>query len=512
MQLRHPLRSLTLVLSVALVPSLALARPKPRKDTTSPAAAAVDPLADTDPVAPPQPAEEPAPSPVPEPVAEVQTVSATDTLPEKPEPQPVAPAPETPPAFVEHLGPDSYPGKTRGLVGGSLYLEPSFHGLQWPVMRHTGLGVSGSIWVDSGYEKITREKPLSPDTERWLQQARAVLRITPTYALDSFFVQGQAEFVGNSAQNKSQSSNVGLVDTDDLWIRVGQWNAWDVKVGRFEGWELYHTGMGLDINTLERRGATQEGGGTDMVAPDYYGLTYLHDRPISEGLGNVALHVYPAKILRFELLGRLGTTETQSGGDNHLGARPMAILDVGWLKLKAGGEYVTISRAATTNTTVTDDDGNTSQKKVSSKYEKTQRGAGASFQMIFDPIVEFGGNFGYGQVRESDDEGNAKDTASYDTVSVGGFANLRLAKDLLLGAGVNWTTQNDKHRDPNSGDTNYTAHLQTFGALQYHLAKQLLIKAVVAYARSDFKPSFSTQNDIWSNEMLSGRLRLMYLY
>ena len=43
---------------------------------------------------------------------------------------------------------------TRGIWGGSLWL--TFHGLQWPYMPKTGVGVSGYAWVDTGYEQIRR--------------------------------------------------------------------------------------------------------------------------------------------------------------------------------------------------------------------------------------------------------------------------------------------------------------------------------------------------------------------
>ena len=502
--------SLAILLAVSFVPSFAMAKGKgPRKAAESENTEIIATMDSTPTPPPPPPSIVPADPPPPpsDPYDGQVKTSVAETSPasEKTEEATPAPEPESPPTYVEHLGPSSYPGKTRGLVGGSLYLEPSFHGLQWPVMRHTGVGVSGSVWVDTGYESITR-RANTPDTVRLLQQARAVVRATPTYALGNFFIQAQAELVGNNAQTKSQSSNVGLVDIDDLWIRVGSWNKWDLKAGRFEGWELYHTGMGLDMNTLERRGATQqEVGGTDLLVPDYYGVSYLHYRPSGEGMGNVALHLYPSEILRFELLGRVGTTDSQANGLNQVGARPMAILDLGWLKFKVGGEY------AQTNNGQSQYDAQT-QAKAATKEKLTQRGVGSALQLVFDPVIELGVNFGYGQVRGTGPSGNALDTGSYNTTSVGGFANFHLASDFLLGAGANWTVQYDMHRDPVKGVSNYTAHLQTFAALQYHLARQLFVKAVFAYARSDFMPSFSATNEVWSNDMLSGRIRLMYLY
>jgi len=88
----------------------------------------------------------------------------------------------------------------RGLYGGSLWLEPSFHGLQWPYMAKTGVGISGSAWVDTGYETNKSESSSVANSTTYLQQARAVLRVTPTYVSGRFFIQAQAELVGNGCQ------------------------------------------------------------------------------------------------------------------------------------------------------------------------------------------------------------------------------------------------------------------------------------------------------------------------
>jgi len=86
---------------------------------------------------------------------------------------------------------------------------------------------------------------------------------------------------GNGCQTTGTTClNAGTVSTDDLWLRIGQWNVWDLKVGRFEGWEVFHTGMGLDINTFERMGAWATSG---SQPPDYYGVSFLHDRPQALG-------------------------------------------------------------------------------------------------------------------------------------------------------------------------------------------------------------------------------------
>jgi hypothetical protein len=87
---------------------------------------------------------------------------------------------------------------------------------------------------------------------------------------------------------------------------------------------------------------------------------------------------------------------------------------------------------------------------------------------------------------------------------VGGFANIRVAAGWLAGLGLDWTSQLDHSSD-------YTSQLQGFAALQYLLAGQLYIKAVFAYARAYFQPGDDTVST-WTNNMYSGRIRLMYLY
>jgi hypothetical protein len=455
-----------------------------------------------------------------------------------------APAVETPAPYVEHLGPKSFPGRLRGLYAGSLWLEPSFNGLQWPFMARTGVGVSGAFWVDSGYELIVRDdkNKTLPGTRMAFQQGRGVLRLTPAYVHGRFFIQGQAELVANQCQATTDvCTSGGTFSTDDLWIRVGEWNKWDIKVGRFEAWEIYHLGMGLDMYTLERAGALQygvinmqnPGNPVNLDAPSFYGVNYLHDRP-SDGLGvgYAALHAYATEALRFELLGELGvdnvckspsTTSSTSAnveGNNAIcadntktahtygGARPAAIYDLGWMKLKVGLEYQLRTAAVQTNSPSTGE-------KQDSSYKRTRYGAGLSLQFVVDPIIEFGVNAAYGKQSETDEGGNdlCKDVANYcySTLSLGGFANMRLANLWLAGVGANWTTQTDSHQASGSATADYTAHLQGFAALQYLVAGQLFVKLVVGFARADFQPS-DLKVSVWSNYMYSGRIRLMYLY
>ncbi len=84
---------------------------------------------------------------------------------------------------------------------------------------------------------------------------------------------------------------------------MGHWNIWDLKVGRFEGWEMYHLGMGMDPVHSRADGGwhvwpgrTRTGQSTRLAqleAPSLYAVNYLHDRPTDGvAVGYIALHGY----------------------------------------------------------------------------------------------------------------------------------------------------------------------------------------------------------------------------
>ena len=372
------------------------------------------------------------------------------------------------------------PPYLRGLFGGSLWLNP-VHGLQWPYYRKTGIGVSGDVWVDTAYARLNRGEMNAPQERPFIQQGRFVLRVTPTYTSGNWFVQGQAELVANKDQTLKQPD---VADADDLWIRVGSWNKWDFQIGRYQAWEVYHLGMALDLNTFERKGAYDL---SPNSPPDIYGVTYAWGRP--SGVGNVGFHFYFTDYLRLELLGQMGS----ENGRNSLGGRPVAVLDLGWLKFKVGAEY---KKQTQVNPTL--------------PQSSEQRGAGAGISFIFNPWIEFGFNGARGLVDEIDDRGNINPPGSYTITSYGGFLNARIIEDLLIGGGFNSTYKINLHYDMVTDRYGEFTHRQMFGALQYIVRKQLFVKLVVAYAKGDIQPTFANGNYI--NTTVSTRVRLMYLF
>jgi len=205
-----------------------------------------------------------------------------------------------------------------------------------------------------------------------------LLRVTPTYSDGDFFVQAQAEIVANKDQSQTQPQP-GIVDADDAWVRVGEWRRWDLMLGRFEAFEIYNRGMALDVNTQERLGAFD----ANSSPPDIYGATYLFDRP--GRAGNVALHLYPERYLRFELLAQYGGL----GQYNELGGRPAAIFDIGWLKLKAAFEYQWLTA-----------------KPDRDQGEQRNWGFAGSAQFVFVPYIEGGINYGFADNQFFDQNGN----------------------------------------------------------------------------------------------------------
>lgn len=426
-------------------------------------------------------------APAEEAEAAAPAATAPAPAPAAPTPSPASPPAEEAPAFIERLPSSAAPAewKLRGIPGGSL--AGTMHGMPWPYYPKTGIPISGSIWVDTGYETITRGNPTEANSKLLVSQGRAVVRATPTVTSGSWFAQGQAELVGNKDQSVAQPN---VVDVDDLWIRAGQWKTWNVQLGRFEAFEVYHFGMGMDLNTLERLGAI---GTMTRSPPDVFELggnsniVYRQSGPT-----NLAVHLYPTDFLRFELLGQFGF-DTASGIDT-VGVRPAAVLDLGFLKLKAAGDWRRQFPSVS-----------------SSKEQRTVKGGAAALQLVLNPYVEGGVNFAYGDISHylptSVTDPNATlgdfDTAgSVKDSDFGGFVNVSPVQDLVIGLGGNYNQETDQQQG------SFT-HLQGFGAVQVRMLGQLFLKFVGAYAKGHIAPGGVAA---WDNTMTSGRLRLLYLF
>jgi len=407
---------------------------------------------------------------------------------------------------VEILPGSGYPEpRVRGIKYGSLWL--TMQGLQWPYMpwspgrSSTVLAVSGSMWADGSYARITNGADLSghkpnPNLSRWAQQSRAVLRFTPTYSNSKgWFAQGQAELVGQGNDRTLSDNTLGQID--DLYVRVGKWNLFDFTAGRYQGWELYHYGMGLDLNTLERTGA-DDPTLTKHPSPNY-GADYFWDRP--NGPGNYSLHVYPTDFLRFEVLGQIGTFS----GKNYRAIRPVAILDLGFIKAKVAYEWGK----------------GIPQPDRGDKSRDTKNGIGGALQFVLNPYIEGGVSAAIGYVDTIDREGVPQPAGSTTTRTIGGFVNGGFGPKLplVIGVGIHQTHWEDLQKngnpppDINSGKPDMQDHFQSFVALQYTLFERYYIKFVGSHANWRYYDYAHTPSkDSTSRTELGGRLRFMMLF
>jgi hypothetical protein len=458
-----------------------------------------DPAAPAPDAPPPAPADsappEPATSPTPEPAKTVEAEQHAEAAAKPPTPPLTTGAPD--PARekaiaavgVERLPGSAYPAPyVRGIKGGSLWL--TMHGQQWPYMPDVAgapglrLGLSGSMWSDGSYAKITAGFGTVPDQKRWATQSRAVMRFTPTYSTKTgWFAQGQAELVARG----DQLSDVRVGDTDDLYVRFGKWNLFDVTVGRFQAWEIAnHYGMGLDQNTLEREGAALIGEARRPA--DSYGLTYFWDREDGR-LGNYAVHVYPTNFLRLEMLTQLGGG--LPGENNQVNFRPSGILDFGIIKVKAGYEY-----------------GNTRPVRAKALSYSTRNGFGGAIQLVLDPWIEAGVSAARGFEDDVNNQGVLDEGRSNTATSFGGFINGRVVGDLILGGGA-FNSYRETVGLDEDGNPDRNRQFQGFLAAQYSFWDAFYIKFVGSYAHFRLKERSSPT---FRNTMVGGRLRLMVLF
>ncbi len=408
-------------------------------------------------------------------------------------------------AVVQLPGSASPSVQIRGITNGSLWR--TFHGQQFPYMPEAGnpstvqIGLSGYFWNDLSNTRIDVDKSLADanvnDQNRWTTQTRGVLRVTPTVnAGNGWFAQGNGELVVQGDMQPDPTTGV-LGTTDDLWVRVGKWDVFDVTVGRFQGWEIAnHYGMALDINTLERSGAWIVT--SSLPRPtDGYGLSYFWDRQ-NNLLGGYAVHVYPTKYLRGELLGHVGAGSSANAANPYqIDVRPAGIFDIGWLKLKAGWEY-----------------GKATPQDANQKVRESKNGYGFAAQFVFKPYVEFGGSFARGFQDVIDKDEQADLAASNTVQTAGGFLNASPGHEpLVFGIGAFLNQWKDMRLDGTAGphfnkvDTN--DQWLIFGAAQYTLWSRLNLKFVVSHASNkvgDYKAGSYTNN------ALSGRLRAEVLF
>jgi hypothetical protein len=218
-----------------------------------------------------------------------------------------------------------------------------------------------------------------------------------------------------------------------VYAQVGRRKTWDVKLGRFESWAVFHKGLGYDPYTLEDEGALKEGPrNTGQFGVDMYEVNAIYWR---ETPGKLAVHVYPLDILGFELLGLYGAGSTT----NYIGGRLAADLNLKFLRVMGGAEY---KKAEPTEEVKTQENGvDVPCDKCS---DRTTIGFGGGAVGSFGP-VELGLNVAKSSLDTYKPDGKMLEiAATNDITTFGGYleldpGKLLLERSLIVGVGINRT-------------------------------------------------------------------------
>jgi hypothetical protein len=207
---------------------------------------------------------------------------------------------------------------------------------------------SGYFWVDQGYMQASSRSgsPAVPDREQTYQAGRFVLAADYIREFGNFYAKARGQFAisSNYTMATTNPDRMGLIPLDS-YIELGfkdnnlgnkDGNFFNVRVGRFEGLELYHTGLGLDQYSDERRG----GSVLDPRIPGIYELSDVRGY-FRSNEGQAAVQFYFQDIVNFELACLFGMNHSQI---NRFGIRPIieistrSIFDLVPFKLVAGLE------------------------------------------------------------------------------------------------------------------------------------------------------------------------------
>jgi hypothetical protein len=202
-----------------------------------------------------------------------------------------------------------------------------FEGLYSGKMK---LGWDGSAEVDVGYVRYSYSLTSYKPERRYDFRGRFVAGPVLEYDFDErHFFRATGQMVA-WVRDEPQTYQV---NADDVYAQAGRRKSWDVKLGRFETWEVYHRGLGFDKYTLEDTGALREPNfDTGIYGVDMYEVNAIYWRQMP---GKLAVHVYPLEVLGFEVVGLYGSGRTS----NFLGGRLAGDLNLGFLRVTAGAEY-----------------------------------------------------------------------------------------------------------------------------------------------------------------------------
>lgn len=325
---------------------------------------------------------------------------------------------------------------------------------------------SGNFWVDTGYMSRTNAQPGQYNQAANYMGGRFVLGADYKREFEGFFAKAKVELVGFESEYAGSRYEP---HTQDAYVMFGG-KRWDVQVGRFLAWEVYHRGQGIELYTAEEAGA--------LGAPSLYWLDFT--RGHKNEAGQAAVHFYPLDFLAVELAGVYG----QESNQNNLGIRPVVSLKQWGAELIAGYEF--LKQAPQTD---------------ADKTQTTSQGTSARLQYKRS-FVSAGAEFAWATIESIGIDGLIDSGKSLDKITFGGFANLDFGRH-SIGLGYHRTNQTNQRTEHITHDQGFVSYLVELPI------KGLTAKAVYGIARghvTDKEANFVP----WDNWMQSVRVRLRY--
>lgn len=385
----------------------------------------------------------------------------------KPEAKPEVKKENAPPA-AQPAEPDIAPGS------GPDFAVDNFSEQKNGYVPHAGTATvdwHGGIELDTGYAKYTFDSPTYDPERVYDMRGRFVLGPTLTHEFGGhYFIRARGEAVAWLRDAVGQYQ----VNVDDVWAQIGDKGLWDLKVGRFFSWRVYHKGLGVDLYTLEDTGALSE---NDYENPGAFGPhtyevnnIYYRERP-----GRFAFHLYPTDFLGIEALGLYGRESLSS----NTGGRGAVIAHWPFLRVSGAAEYRHSNPAIEA---LGDPDPNTGIRPSCDKCGVTNTyGYGGGIELTLKP-VEISLNAAQEHVTTyAVKDGSLDPRSSNKTTTIGGYAevdvgSLAMQRTLVVGGGWNRT-------EVNAQSTDYAQHIQMQGYAAYPLGfNDAMIKLVVSRA------------------------------
>lgn len=321
----------------------------------------------------------------------------------------------------------------------------------WPPLAWDGGRMYAQTEIDVGY--ATYRYPENSNRPReTLHDMRGRFVLGPAFHFDFPNSEYFLEVVGQLVAWVREQSREYQINADDVYAQVGKGRTWDLQVGRFMTWRVYHKGLGFDIFTLEDLGASKSypiSNGNFAVHTYEVDYIFLRNSPYVGGevAGRAAFHYYPADILGFELAAAYGLADNQAS--NTLGARLAADLQWDFLRLSAAGEYRRQDQTGPPNSVI--GAGTPAERTVECTNCGSSKnfGFGGSAVLSFAPIT-LGASFARGTDERQQAAGNDTGTAGRDLaasgkrMSFGGYfeldaGSLVLSRSLILGVGAHRT-------------------------------------------------------------------------